>query len=151
MRAILLTPEQEVLMMKIRLEDGDEPFWICPGGGLEAGEEILPAIRRELKEELGLESFELGPLVWRRRHTFNFRGRRLRQTEAYHIVHVNKFDPALSDEEEKKVFLEFRWLSLPEIRTSPERMTPLSLHRIVHDYLKSGPPQGELELEVLVD
>ena len=74
-RAIVLTPEPKVLLMRIRAPEGGDWFWITPGGGLEAGETEEAGLRRELKEELGLERFEVGPLVWRRQHTFNWGGR----------------------------------------------------------------------------
>lgn len=70
-RAILLTPSQEVLLMRIHPPDSDRHFWITPGGGLEAGESAEAGLRRELHEELGLNSFVMGPLLWRRQHTFN--------------------------------------------------------------------------------
>jgi len=150
-RAILLTPQNEVLLMRIRIPDTPLPFWICPGGGMEAGERPEIALQRELQEELGLASFELGPLVWRRRHTFNFSGKRLCQTEGYHIVQVEKFEPVISDPVEMQVFQKFHWWSLSEMKSSNERVTPLSLVKIIEDFLKYGAPRGELELEVLVD
>lgn len=150
-RAILLTPDREVLLMRIRIPDVPAPFWICPGGGMEAGEELLPTLRRELKEELGLENFGLGPLVWRRRHTFNFKDKRLCQTESYHVVNVDKFDPVITDPVEMEVFEEFRWFSVAQLKDFSERVTPLSLAQIVEDYLRNGPPKGRLALEVLMD
>ncbi len=136
--------------MRIRIPNVPEPFWICPGGGMEAGEEPLLAIQRELREELGLVSFELGPKVWLRQHTFDFKARRLCQTECYHIVRVEKFTPVLTDPVEREVFEEFRWWALGELQAASERVTPLALAKIVGDFLREGAPQS-LELEVLVD
>jgi 8-oxo-dGTP pyrophosphatase MutT (NUDIX family) len=61
-RAILVTPSAEVLLMRIRHPDREESFWIAPGGGLEPGETVETGLRRELLEELGLTQFEIGPL-----------------------------------------------------------------------------------------
>ena len=55
-RAILLTPSHEVLLMRIRPPDGRAPFWITPGGGIEAGESRAECLRRELREEVGLDA-----------------------------------------------------------------------------------------------
>jgi ADP-ribose pyrophosphatase YjhB (NUDIX family) len=61
-RAILLTQELEILLLRIKPPEGGDWFWITPGGGLEAGETVEVGLRRELREELGLEDFVLGPL-----------------------------------------------------------------------------------------
>src|SRR3954470_10178343 len=96
-RAILLTPDQEVLLMRIRPPEGGDCFWITPGGGLEPGETVEAGLRRELREELGLERVQLGHLVWRRQHTFNWADKRICQRERYYVVHVPMFEPQMSD------------------------------------------------------
>ncbi len=48
-RAILISPNNKVLMMKILSPDTNKSFWITPGGGLENNESIVNAIKRELK------------------------------------------------------------------------------------------------------
>jgi len=151
-RAILLTPEREVLLLRIHSPESCDYFWwITPGGGIEAGEDAHGALRRELREEVGLVEFKLGPLVWRRQHTFNWGGKRICQRESYHIVEVERFEPRMSDPIEANVLDQFRWWSLVDLTHAGEKLTPLSLPDIVRRYLRRGAPQEPLEVEVLVD
>jgi hypothetical protein len=43
--------------------------------------------------------------VWRRQHTFNWDGKRIRQSERYHIVRVERFEPKMSDVTEGRTIL----------------------------------------------
>ncbi len=150
-RAILLTPEQEVLLLRIRPPEGGECFWIAPGGGLEPGESVEAGLGRELREEVGLEQFLMGPLVWRRQHTFTWAGKRISQREQYYVAHVARFEPHMYDAIEAKVVDRFRWWPVAELAHARERLTPLSLAQILARYLVQGPPREPLEVEVLVD
>lgn len=76
--------------------------------GLERGEATEAGLRRELREELGLPSFVLGPLLWLRQHTFDWAGRRICPPERYYIVHVERFAPKMSDVVEARVLQSFR-------------------------------------------
>ena len=150
-RAILLTPDHEVLLMRILLPESGDPFWITPGGGLEPGESIEAGLRRELREELGLVEFAVGPLVWRRQHTFTWGERRIRQRERYHVVHVARFEPQMSDATEARVLDRFQWWPVNELASSRERLTPLSLAQIMTSYIEKGPPVEPIAIETLVD
>ena len=88
-RAILLTPEREVLLMRIRAPQG--------------------------------------------------------------VVHVERFDPHMSDEVEARVLDRFQWWSVDALALIDEDLTPTSLHDILARYLQDGAPRSPLELEVLVD
>jgi 8-oxo-dGTP pyrophosphatase MutT (NUDIX family)/GNAT superfamily N-acetyltransferase len=151
-RAILLTSANEVLLLRIRPPDGRNSWWITPGGGLEPGETVEEGLKRELQEELGLDEFELGPLVWRRQHTFNWAGKRICQRERYYIVRIDRrFEPRMADAVEAQALDRFRWWAAEELAQSSEPLTPLSLAKIVACYLECGAPSGPLELEALVD
>jgi 8-oxo-dGTP pyrophosphatase MutT (NUDIX family) len=150
-RAILLSPEEEVLLLRIRPPDGSDCFWITPGGGLEPAEDAATGLRRELREELGLEDFEIGPLVWRRQHTFTWAGNRICQQEEYHVVHVDRFEPRMSDALEMQIVDRFRWWPVGELAETSERLTPLSLAEILSRYLTHGPPAEVTDVEVISD
>jgi len=146
-RAILVTPNAEVLLMRVRLRG--QCFWITPGGGIEPGETAERCLRRELAEELGLVQFDLGPLVWLRQHTFDWEGQRLCQFERYHVVTVPRFEPIMSDLNEAQVLQEFRWWHVSELLKTDEPLTPLALGKIVSEYLEDGPPAVPAEVEIV--
>jgi ADP-ribose pyrophosphatase YjhB (NUDIX family) len=49
----LLLVEGRVLLL--RQERGEEDYWMLPGGGVRMGETLADALRREVREEVGLE------------------------------------------------------------------------------------------------
>lgn len=149
-RAILLTPQHETLLLRIRL-DGVAPFWIAPGGGIEGNETPHEALRHELWEELALEAGEIGPLLWRRQHTFNWRGQRYRQDEHYFVVETQRFEPRMQDAQEAAVLDSFRWWRHDELANARERLTPLALAEIVASWLAHGAPRTLPKVEVLAD
>lgn len=149
MRAILLTPDDRVLMMRVDYGTGD--WWITPGGGTEPGETPEATLRRELHEELGFALAASGPLVWRRQVLMTFQNRRWRQSEEYFLIETPEFLPVIQDAPESGRILEFRWWSLPALRGCAERMAPAALARIITDYRENGPPTGPLEIETGAD
>jgi ADP-ribose pyrophosphatase YjhB (NUDIX family) len=46
---------QESRILLIRQEKGNRKYWLLPGGGVNAGETLVDAVRRELTEECGIE------------------------------------------------------------------------------------------------
>jgi len=61
-RALMITPEKKILLMHFAEPESNFSVWITPGGGIEREENPEECLRREIKEETGLESFEIGPL-----------------------------------------------------------------------------------------
>ncbi len=148
-RAILLTPEAEILLVLVRLQ-GVEPFWMTPGGGLEAGESELDGLRRELQEEVGRSDMKIGPALRRLEHTYSYHGDRYCQHESYFVIPVDRFEPRMSDPTEMGETDGFRWWRLADLRTTAERIHPRSLADIVTAYLRNGAPAFP-PLDVLVD
>jgi ADP-ribose pyrophosphatase YjhB (NUDIX family) len=54
-KALITNENNQVLVVK----EGQE-FWSLPGGGLDHGELQIDCLKRELNEELGIESVEIG-------------------------------------------------------------------------------------------
>ena len=84
-RVVLLDEANRILLLS-----GTDPavgsrWWITPGGGVEAGEDLPHAAVRELAEETGLHlrSDEIVGPIWRRTARFVFTGIAYEQTEFY--------------------------------------------------------------------
>jgi 8-oxo-dGTP diphosphatase len=50
----ILRREDRILL--IRQEKAGREYWLLPGGGVNAGESLVDALRRELTEEVGIEA-----------------------------------------------------------------------------------------------
>lgn len=54
---------QDGRLLLVRHTKGDRTYWLLPGGGVEYGESLAEALRREVQEETGLE-VEVGALLF---------------------------------------------------------------------------------------
>lgn len=54
-RALLVTPDHDLLAIK-RIRPGQAPYWVLPGGGVEAGEDLEATLARELREEIAVSA-----------------------------------------------------------------------------------------------
>lgn len=147
-RALLLTPHEEVLM--VRFEFPSRTVWALPGGGLEAGEDHVQALHRELGEEVGLSDVELGPHIWNREHIIPFiDGRWDGQRDRVFLVPTERFEPrpTLSWSRLRAERLhEIRWWSIDELRTADDVVfAPQRMLELIERLLVEGPPDAPID------
>ena len=132
-RAVILDDSGRVLLHCV--PGWTPPVWVGPGGGLEAGEDDEDAIRREVREEVGLEVLEVGPCLWRRGpHIWSWQGRVYESNERYYLSRVSE-GPLRIDPPGAKA----RWWTLEELETTKDLVSPRSLVRLLRDLDEHGP------------
>jgi 8-oxo-dGTP pyrophosphatase MutT (NUDIX family) len=130
-RVLVIDPEGCVLLFRGfdpgRPEAGS--WWITPGGGLDDGESIEDAARRELREETGLDVADVGPRLFERRVEFAFEDNHFDQTEYFFCVRADRFpvDRTEWTDIEQRSVLEHRWWTAAELAATAERVYPEGL------------------------
>jgi len=150
-RAVLLTPEGLVLLMKLEEPVSGQQIWITPGGEVEQGEDAEACMRRELEEEIGLKDAKVGPLMWTRRHVFEWNNQKIDQQEDYYLVETNAFEPTMENNPalgENSAFRGFRWWSVEEIKGSSELFAPRRIGELLDSLIRKGVPEEPFDVGV---
>ena len=137
-RALLVDERDRVLLMRWDRTHGST-FWITPGGGVEPGETSEEALRRELREEAGLNDPVQGDLVWSTEFVIpeyaTSRHRAwLRQRDDVYLVRVQAEEVDVPDLVDEGV-TDYRWWTLDELDRSDDLFGPLDLPRRVREAL----------------
>ncbi|MEU1085787.1 NUDIX hydrolase [Streptomyces sp. NPDC005576] len=142
-RVVLLDPQDRILLMHgFEPEDPAKTWWFTPGGGLEGDESHEQAARRELAEETGITDVELGPVLWKRRCSFPFDGRRWEQDEWYFLARTERTATDLGGltELERRSVTGLRWWTSAELRATRETVYPTKLAELLRTLLDEGSP-----------
>ncbi|MEV7793718.1 NUDIX hydrolase [Streptomyces sp. NPDC087512] len=149
-RVVLLDPEDRILLLHgHEPDDPADDWWFTPGGGVEGEETREEAARRELAEETGITDVELGPVLWRRRCSFPFAGRRWDQDEWYFLARTAQTATgavALTELERRSV-VGARWWTCAELSRARETVYPTRLAELLRTLLDEGPPAGPVTLD----
>jgi G:T/U-mismatch repair DNA glycosylase/ADP-ribose pyrophosphatase YjhB (NUDIX family) len=124
-RALVLERGGRTILL--RYGDDYSSWWATPGGGKDAGESDERALRRELREELGLEEYELGPLLWTREQWFVDEPGYGGQRENVYLVRVPAaFEPAPELDLTDEGCQEQRWFTADELEGLTTRPADLA-------------------------
>lgn len=148
-RVLLLDPSDRILLMKGRLPSRrDGPgAWFTIGGGAEPGETVPAAAAREIFEETGIATFELGPVVWRREGMMRLAGdEEVWFDEHYVLARCGGGEPVRHgwQADEHDLIDDIRWWTLAELEGTEERVFPPGLATLLADILALRLPDPPL-------
>ena len=150
-RALILDQHDAVLLVRFVFPSGINA-WALPGGGLDEGESHADGLRRELHEELGLDTVPIGPHIWSREHIIPMNTGHDGQLECVHLVRLDRFEPhpAIGWDRLRAEFVhEMRWWSLPGLEAATTtRFAPGRLGELVRALITDGPPAAPIDTGV---
>lgn len=138
-RVLLLDPDDRVLL--IHALDPTDPvhhWWELPGGGLDEGEDLRAAARRELAEETGITLATLGRELWIRESRFRYKGRDHHRIEHVFLGRTSSTTPRVAlrpTENEKAGLIERHWWSAHELRQCQDKLLPAELPDLLDDLI----------------
>lgn len=139
-RVILLDPQDRILLLKGRLpSDPAAPgAWFTVGGGVEPGETLDEAARREILEETGFIVGSISDVLWRGEQVVKDRkGRSVLIKEAFMLARCAGGEPSREGwvALEREFVDDIRWWSLAELLDLTEPVYPPGLGARLRDLI----------------
>ncbi len=133
-RVILLDPQDQILLLKGRLpSDPDGPgAWYTVGGGLEPGETVETAARREIAEETGFTPRWVSAPLWREEQVyFDRKGRPVLFRQTFVLARCDGGEPSRAGwtDLEQALVDDIRWWTLEDLLGTTEPVYPQDLAR----------------------
>ncbi|MCP9767600.1 NUDIX hydrolase [Lacihabitans sp. LS3-19] len=115
----VLTFKDKILMVNHSGLNSDNIFWNFPGGGVEHGESLQDALKREFKEETNID-ITVDKMVLMNQII----KKPLHGIELYFNVNANFFNEKLGFDPEINIISEIRWFTLNEVQNLPNHHKP---------------------------
>lgn len=147
-QVLIFDPDDRVLLLRSAEPETGVTMWGPVGGGIEPGEDVYAAARREVAEETGLAGVDLGSELWRRQHVYSWRGMWRDSRERWFCARAARFEPSRANlsEQERIYLVEHRWWSIDDLTDTTDAFTPSDLPMRVRGLLTYGPPDLPTEL-----
>ncbi len=124
----IILKDDKVLLVDMK----NNGFWCCPGGHVHIGEDTLSAVKRETKEEAGIEAKKI-KLVGIIENFFSSKdGRKHHELSFYYLLKDLKIPTGrdkdfhyIEHDEDKLVELNFKWIPLDDVEKYDIRPAPL--------------------------
>jgi double-stranded uracil-DNA glycosylase len=126
-RALVIDDDDRILLVQYRCPVGDETWWGTPGGGVDPGESDEQALARELREEIGLHEFELGPVLYEHVGEFPWARELFRQVNTTYLVRVREHEPRPTIDLAAEGVVDVRWWSRGELDATDAQLAPSDL------------------------
>lgn len=113
-------------------------WWELPGGGVDPGEELADAARREVAEETGIVLPRVDRQLWIRESRFHYMGRNHHRVD--HVFLARITDPTSTvalrpTENERSGLIERRWWTTAELHECTDKVLPANLADLLGDVL----------------
>ena len=149
-RVVLLDREGRIFLVNSEdpADPRKRPWWEIPGGGMDPGESSEDACRRELLEETGIDSVDMGPCIWTQHVEFDFGGLHFDSNERIHVAWCDGGDYAPRHLEylEAAAFRGARWWSLDNLLESDEPVLPERLREFLPPIVRGHVPAEPIDI-----